>query len=76
MYIVKHNIPNIGFKESIGPLRKNYAIATYQKIKALCIRKGYNCKNTERLDSTNEPIRATIEVEVDGFSYYAELFSV
>lgn len=73
-YIVKHNIPNIPYENNLEYDIKEEAMFTFDHIRIKCVGYGFTVKCFIR-DNGNKPIRATLKVEVDNFTYYAELFA-
>lgn len=75
-YIVKHNIPHLPFKSEVvfPELSKQDAMFRFSQLEKFCVRAGYPVKSFLR-ETKNKPLRATLQVEVDGFVYYAELFA-
>jgi len=75
MYIVKHNIPHFPLKETrFAEKEKEDAITVFRFLENLAIKAGYPVKSILR-ESENKPLRATLQVEVDNFMYYAELYA-
>ena len=76
-YIVKHNIPTISFKKEViyHAKGKDAALFRFHQLEKYCLRIGYPVKSFVR-DSQNKPLRATLQVEVDNFMYYAELYAL
>lgn len=72
-YIVKHNIPNIPYKNVSEYDIKEEAMFTFDHIRIKCMGRGYSVKCFIR-DDKNKPLRATLNVEVDNFTYYTELY--
>ena len=73
-YIIKHNIPDLPCNGSWVHFNKKSALDKFKEIEAECMDKGYTIKSFLRKDK-NKPLRATLQVEVDNFTYYAELFA-
>lgn len=74
-YIVKHNIPYLAHKETKFPEKnKEDALFLFRYLENRCIKAGYPVKSFVREDE-NKPLRATLKVEVDNFTYYVELFA-
>lgn len=74
-YIVKHNIPNFPHKEMKFPEKnKEDALFLFRFLENKAIKARYPVKSFIR-ESGNKPLRATLKVEVDNFTYYAELFA-
>ena len=72
-FIVKHNIPNIPYENLLRYESKEEALFTFDHIRIKCMGRGFSVKCFIR-DDKNKPLRATLHVEVDNFTYYAELF--
>jgi len=72
-YIVKHNIPHLAHKETEFS-EKDDALCLFRNFVNRCINAGYPVKSFIR-DDGNKPLRATLKVEVDNFTYYVELFA-
>ena len=74
-YIVKHNIPYFPHKETkFAEKNKEDALFLFRHLEKKAIKAGYPVKSFVR-ESENKPLRATLKVEVDNFTYYAELFA-
>ena len=74
-YIVKHNIPHFPHKETkFAEKNKEDALFLFRFLENKAIKAGYPVKSFIR-ESKNKPLRATLKVEVDNFTYYAELFA-
>ena len=75
-YIVKHNIPNLDYKNEVNfpESHKDDALFRFHQIERKCLKSGYSVKSFVR-ESDFKPLRATLKVEVDSFTYYAELYA-
>lgn len=71
-YHLKCNVPEFevhkGYNESEDG--KKLAISDFQSLQRQFAAKGYKLM----VCFTNKPLRGTIQVEVDGFYYYLELY--
>ena len=75
MYVVKHNIPTKTFLPSHTFSRKKDALHKFREIEKWCMKMNFPVKSFLR-DTQNKPLRATLKVEVDNFTYYAELYAL
>lgn len=74
-YIVKHNIPHFPHKEmKYAEKDKESALFLFRFLENKAIKAGYPVKSFVR-ENENKPLRATLQVEVDNFMYYAELYA-
>ena len=74
-YIVKHNIPYFPHKKTeFAEKNKQDALFLFRFLENKAIKAGYPVKSFIR-ESKNKPLRATLQVVVDNFTYYAELFA-
>lgn len=73
MYTVKHNIPTKTFMSEERFSHKRDALNRFRLIEKWCIKMNFPCKTFVRNDK-GKSIRATLQTEVEGFYYYAELF--
>lgn len=73
-YIVKHNIPFFCLRQRVSYEKLEMALWRINFYQKVCRRIGYNvrCKVCQK---RNKPLRATLEVEVDNFIYYVELYA-
>ena len=74
-YVIKHNIPHFPHKEmKFAEKDKENALFLFRYLENRAIKAGYPVKSFVR-ESENKPLRATLQIEVDSFTYYAELFA-
>ena len=74
-YIVKHNIPHFPHKEmKFAEKDKESALFLFRHLESKALKAGYPVKSILR-ENENKPLRATLQVEVDNFMYYAELYA-
>lgn len=71
-YIIKNNLPNEFLNKSLQHTLKDKkeAILVFKDIVEVLYIKSYPVKVTFQ----KEPLRGTIQVEIDGFYYYVELY--
>jgi len=76
-YIVKHNIPHMPYGKEVkfNKMSKQDALFRFHQIEKFCMRAGFPTKSFVR-ETQNKPLRATLQVEVDNFTYYAELYAL
>ena len=78
-YVIKNNLPDCGERDYIQVKYKRH-IDRYDARKAFfeiseSLSYMYSTKITFR-NKRNKPLRGTIQVEIDGFYYYVELYKV
>jgi hypothetical protein len=74
MFVVKHNIPTKTFLSEERFSHKRDALNRFRLIEKWCIKMGFPVKSFLR-ENANKPLRATIQTEVDNFTYYVELYA-
>lgn len=75
-YIVKHNIPNLNYKNEVKfpESHRKDALFRFHQIERKCFKAGYPMESNIVVGGF-KPLRATLKVEVDSFTYYAELYA-
>lgn len=76
MYVVKTNLPMIPAEyKTQKTTRKRDAMKAFTSYRRMCDNKDYPYKLFIRDPKTRrKPVRGTLQVEVNGFYYYVELF--
>ena len=75
-YVIKDNLPEGIIKAySIVRFGRTNAVKRFMTIFKLLNASGYNTKMTFR-NQKQKPLRGTIQVEIDGFYFYVELYKV
>lgn len=73
MFTVKHNIPTKTFLPEERFSHKRDALNRFRLIEKWCIKMGFPVKSYLR-DTKDNPLRATLQAEIDGFTHYVELY--
>ena len=73
-YVIKNNLPD-GIIEPTGEFTGFNAINHFMGLVSFFINNGYETTHFLR-NEANKPLRGSIEVCVDGFYYYVELFAL